>query len=56
MSTTIIYVGVNIILYFPITYKNASVLCQFFSHYTADAWSFANTNITQAIGIMAFGE
>ena len=28
MSTTIIYVGVNTILDFPITYKNTSVICQ----------------------------
>jgi len=28
MSRTIIYVHVNIVLDFPITYNNASVLCQ----------------------------
>ena len=28
MSRTIVYVHVNIILDFPITYRNASVLCQ----------------------------
>ena len=29
MSRTIIYVHINILLDFPITYKNASVLCQY---------------------------